>query len=307
MIYTIQNEFLTVQAEDLGAQLASIRTPDGEEYLWQGDPDIWARRAPILFPFIARLREGQYDLDGQTYSISTHGFARDSLFSVVDQGPDRISFQLTDTPETRAVYPFAFSLTVTYTLEGNRLKKSHRVENRSDKDMYYELGAHDGFRAPVEPGVPMSSWSIRLPGVERVQFYGMDESCTLTPKGEREAELLADKMEGEQLTHIYISPLGRAQRTAAATLKRLRREGTTLDWLREFTYPIRLPDTGEEHLIWDFKPAFMRRYPQLYSAEGWQTPEFIRKVYEVDAQVMTGEDGAIHILYHAQGKERTIH
>ena len=35
------------------------------------------------------------------------------------------------------------------------------------------------------------------------------------------------------------------------------------------------------------------------------TPEFIRKVYEVDAQVMTGEDGAIHILYHAQGKERT--
>ena len=37
------------------------------------------------------------------------------------------------------------------------------------------------------------------------------------------------------------------------------------------------------------------------------TPEFIRKVYEVDAQVMMGEDGAIHILYHAQGKERTIH
>ena len=35
------------------------------------------------------------------------------------------------------------------------------------------------------------------------------------------------------------------------------------------------------------------------------TPEFIRKVYEVDAQVMTGEDGAIHILYQAQGKERT--
>ena len=153
MIYTIQNEFLTVRVEDLGAQLSSIQAPDGTEYLWQGDPDIWARRAPILFPFIARLRENTYYLDG-------------------------------DTPETRKVYPFSFSLTVTYTLEGNRLKKSHRVENRSDKDMYYELGAHDGFRAPVEPGVPMSSWSIRLPGVEHVQFYGMDESCTLTPKGD---------------------------------------------------------------------------------------------------------------------------
>lgn len=32
------------------------------------------------------------------------------------------------------------------------------------------------------------------------------------------------------------------------------------------------------------------------------TPEFIRDVYEVDAQVMTGDDGAIHILYHAKGK-----
>ena len=184
MIYTIQNEFLTVRVEDLGAQLSSIQAPDGTEYLWQGDPDIWARRAPILFPFIARLRENTYYLDGQPYTISTHGFARDMVFSLAEQGEDHISLQLTDTPETREVYPFSFSLTVTYTLEGNRLKKSHRVENRSDKDMYYELGAHDGFRAPVEPGVPMSSWSIRLPGVEHVQFYGMDESCTLTPKGD---------------------------------------------------------------------------------------------------------------------------
>ena len=163
MIYTIQNEFLTVRVEDLGAQLSSIQAPDGTEYLWQGDPDIWARRAPILFPFIARLRENTYCLDGQPYAISTHGFARDMVFSLVEQGEDHISLQLADTPETRKVYPFSFSLTVTYTLEGNRLKKCHRVENRSDKDMYYELGAHDGFRAPVEPGVPMSSWSIRLP------------------------------------------------------------------------------------------------------------------------------------------------
>ena len=28
------------------------------------------------------------------------------------------------------------------------------------------------------------------------------------------------------------------------------------------------------------------------------TPEFIREVYEVDAQIMTGMDGALHILFH---------
>ena len=180
MRYTIQNEFLTVQAEDLGAQLASIRTPGGEEYLWQGDPDIWARRAPILFPFIGRLREGSYDLDGTAYAISTHGFARDMAFTVTEQGPDRVSLRLTDTPETRAVYPFAFSLTVTYTLDGNRLIKSHRVENRSDRDMLYELGAHDGFRVPG----PMGEWAVRLPGVEAVRLYPMDGDQMVTPKGE---------------------------------------------------------------------------------------------------------------------------
>ena len=180
MICTIQNQCLTVQVEDLGAQLASIRTPDGEEYLWQGDPDIWARRAPILFPFIGRLREGSYDLDGTAYAISTHGFARDMAFTVTEQGPDRVSLRLTDTPETRAVYPFAFGLTVTYALEGNRLVKSHRVENRSDRDMLYELGAHDGFRVPG----PMKEWSVRLSSLEAVRLYGMDGQLMVTPPGE---------------------------------------------------------------------------------------------------------------------------
>lgn len=180
MIYTIQNQRLAVWVEDLGAQLASIRTPDGEEYLWQGNPDIWARRAPILFPFIGRLREGSYDLDGETYAISTHGFARDMTFTVTNQGPDRISLQLTDTPETRKVYPFSFSLTVTYALEGNRLIKTHRVENRSDREMFYELGAHDGFRVPG----PMAGWSIRLPGLTSVRLYGMDGQLMVTPPGE---------------------------------------------------------------------------------------------------------------------------
>lgn len=102
------------------------------------------------------------------------------------------------------------------------------------------------------------------------------EHDSLTAKGEREAELLADKMQAEQLTHIYVSPLGRAQRTAEATLRRLHRTGTTLDWLREFVYYVRLPETGEQHLIWDFMPSFMEQHSELYSASRWQTPAFIQ-------------------------------
>lgn len=184
MMVTIQSDALTVDIDSLGAQLASIRTKDGEEYLWQGNPDIWARRAPILFPFIGRLKDSTYQLQGTPYTISTHGFARDMEFAVKEQEANRVSFQLTDTPQTQQVYPFAFTLTVTYALKGNVLTKTHRVVNRSSRDMLYELGAHDGFRVPVGEGCTMADYTIRLPGVDRVRFYGMDENLMLTPKGE---------------------------------------------------------------------------------------------------------------------------
>ena len=176
MTVTIQSDLLTVDIDSLGAQLASIRTRDGEEYLWQGDPDIWARRAPILFPFIGRLKDSTYLLQGTPYTISTHGFARDMEFEVAEQAQDAVSFQLTHTPQTLAVYPFAFTLTVTYALKGNELTKTHRMFNASQEEMLYELGAHDGFRVPVGDGITMADYTIRLPGVDSVRFYGMDEN-----------------------------------------------------------------------------------------------------------------------------------
>lgn len=181
MRFTIQNPYLTVEVDSLGAQLASIRTPDETEYLWQGDPRIWARRAPLLFPLVGRLREERYLLDGAPYSIPIHGFARNMEFTLVQHSSSSLSLRLTDTEETRRAYPFSFALTVTYTLAENRLIKSHLVENRSQREMLYELGGHDGFRAPLETGVPMSSYSIRLPGLSSARFYGMNDELMLTP------------------------------------------------------------------------------------------------------------------------------
>ena len=182
MMVTLKNEFLAVQIEDLGAQLCSVKNARGTEYIWQADPAIWPRHAPLLFPIIARLRDNQYELEGKTYTIPTHGFARDTLFTVLEQTDSAVSFQLTDSPETLAVWPFPFVLTVTYTLAENRLIKSCRVENRSDKTMYYELGGHDGFTAPLEAGETMADYAIVLPGVDTIRPYGMTEAGVLTPK-----------------------------------------------------------------------------------------------------------------------------
>lgn len=182
MIVTLKNDFLTVEIEDVGAQLASITGRDGTQYLWQGDPDIWPRRAPMLFPVLGRLKDSQYTLEDETYTISTHGFCRDALFAAEQHSDVSASFHLTDSEQTRAVYPFAFSLCVTYTLEENRLVKRHTVENRSQREMYFELGGHDGFRAPLAPGERMEDYAIRIPGLESIQPYAMNEELMLVPK-----------------------------------------------------------------------------------------------------------------------------
>lgn len=182
MLITIHNESLTVQIEDAGAQLASIRDRRGVEYLWQGDPAIWNRRAPLLFPFIARLKDERYLLDGKPYHMGIHGFCRTAPFTVEAQNGTSVTFRYTDTAETRESYPFSFVLRVTYTLAGNTLVKTHRVENRGDVPMLYELGGHDGYRAPIEAGECMDDYAIRFPGVDAVTPYGMDAQNMITPK-----------------------------------------------------------------------------------------------------------------------------
>ena len=182
MTITLKNEHLTVEIDDLGAQLCSVKAPCGREYIWQADPAIWGRHAPLLFPVIGRLQGGQYTLGGKSYSISAHGFARDSKFEVAAQSETAVSFRLTESEETLALWPFPFVLTVTYTLEGNRLTKACSVENPGGETMYYELGGHDGFVAPLEAGETMDDYAILIPGMDTLTPYGMDEACMITPK-----------------------------------------------------------------------------------------------------------------------------
>ena len=102
------------------------------------------------------------------------------------------------------------------------------------------------------------------------------ENDTLTEKGVREAELLADRLASEKMDYIYLSPLGRAQKTGKIVMERLNRTGKTFAWLREFAAFIAHPDSGKTHIIWDFMPSFMEKYPGLYSPMQWLDLPFIR-------------------------------
>ena len=112
-------------------------------------PLFWPGQAPILFPIVGSLAEERYWLGGQPYQMPRHGFARRKRFFCVDESNDRLVFSLTDDVETRAQYPFAFELRVTYLLTGQKLGVTHTVLNPAAEPLYFSLGAHPAFRCEI--------------------------------------------------------------------------------------------------------------------------------------------------------------
>lgn len=73
---TIHNEYLTLTVDTHGAEAVSLKNAAGEELLWQADPAVWKRHAPILFPWTGKLKDGSFTHGGKTYKGGQHGFAR---------------------------------------------------------------------------------------------------------------------------------------------------------------------------------------------------------------------------------------
>lgn len=129
-----------IQVSTHGAELQSLMA-NGREYLWQGDPTFWGRRAPILFPIVGRLANDTLSIDGHEYIMKQHGFARDADFIERDGW-----YVLAE--ECRDNYPFAYELAVRYTIEGNTLICYWQVKNQGDKTMFFQIGAHPAFLLP---------------------------------------------------------------------------------------------------------------------------------------------------------------
>jgi galactose mutarotase-like enzyme len=146
---TLQNEILKINTKNMGAELTSIWSiKNNLEYLWQADPLVWPRHAPVLFPIVGALENGQYDFEGNTYKMGQHGFARDMNFEVLEHTETFITYQLKSSDETLKQYPFQFKFNITYTLSANHLTTTYEVLNTDTKEIYFSIGAHPGFQCP---------------------------------------------------------------------------------------------------------------------------------------------------------------
>lgn len=146
--------------ETKGAEARAYRTPDGRQRLWSGDESVWKGVAPILFPFVGRVKDDQVRFGGKAYAMPKHGFARDTEFEVLRQGDDFVSLGIRDSAQTREVYPFAFALTVTYRMLDNGFQTECRVENYGKQTMPFTLGGHPGFACPMNEGERFDEYEI---------------------------------------------------------------------------------------------------------------------------------------------------
>lgn len=144
---TLENNYLTIKIKKLGAELCSvIDRKTNYEFIWQADEDYWGRHAPVLFPIVGRLKNDQYEYTGETYEMTQHGFARDSMFAVEELTANSVTFSLEDDRDTWKVYPFKFRLLIKYLLHENNVTVTYEVKNRAlEEEMYYSIGGHPAF------------------------------------------------------------------------------------------------------------------------------------------------------------------
>lgn len=168
MRYIIENEGLRVEADDFGAEVVSVMR-GGKERLWQNENGAWAGHAPVLFPVCGNCA---VVVDGRSYPMPKHGFARRSRFELSERGADFLRFTLRADAETKKLYPFDFEFTVKYTLHGNTLRADYSV----DRPVPLSWGGHFSNKLFA----PLSSYYLLFDREEDFSALLHDENGLLT-------------------------------------------------------------------------------------------------------------------------------
>ena len=147
-ISTIENGVLKVSISNVGATVKSVKDASGEEFIWRADPQFWAGSAPILFPICGGLNNDTYRYNRREYKLGRHGYIRFREFEVYEQKADEIVFLSRSDEETLACYPFEYELFVRFKLDESKLSTTYTVKNKSGVEMYFSIGAHEGYYCP---------------------------------------------------------------------------------------------------------------------------------------------------------------
>ena len=148
---TIKNKFVQATISSHAAEVISFRKVNSTiETIWSRNPQHWRNCNPLLFPYTGPLKDGKYTYEGKEYSCGQHGFARDAEFTFTEVKEDEVELALQSDFNTMRVYPFIFTVTINYKLQGHKLLIRVKVFNRDEKMLPFNIGFHPAFNCPMD-------------------------------------------------------------------------------------------------------------------------------------------------------------
>ena len=183
----LKNDILKIEINKHGAELSSVfGIKSQREYLWQGDPQFWGRRSPVLFPVVGKYKGLKSVYGCKEYSLPQHGFARDCDFTLIQKTENSVAFELTENSDALKNYPFKFRLVCSFELNGNTIRVKWSVTTTHDCEMYFSIGAHPAFNC--EKGKTVLSMNkenleysvLNAEGLYLPEKYPLESSFVLT-------------------------------------------------------------------------------------------------------------------------------
>ena len=165
-------EAVTIRSLDWQAQIAPAYGANpislhyrGQDILvpWSEDiRDPFLIGAPLLLP-ANRTAGGKFSFQGKECTLpvndgfrcaNLHGDLYRQVFRVTELREDRVTLCYENTGE---IFPFPFSIRVTYQVGRNGFLSAYAIENPSDTPMPLSFGLHTTFREPDRFSVPLDS------------------------------------------------------------------------------------------------------------------------------------------------------
>ena len=171
----LQEGDVRIQIAERGAEIVSVKK-GAREYIWQADPQFWAKHSPLLFPVCGRLRDFTYTYAGKSYRMGNHGFAQRMTFSAEQLSDTEAIFTLRENEETLAEYPFPFRLTQHYRLAGGTLYVRTEAENTGGAPMYCNFGSHEAYATDGD----FTDWAVYFEKKEDLVLIEQNKTGQLT-------------------------------------------------------------------------------------------------------------------------------
>jgi galactose mutarotase-like enzyme len=175
MITKLENQNICAVINSQGAELASlILKKDQTEYLWNANPGIWGRHAPVLFPIVGGVIDNHYKIGEMIFELSQHGFARDMNFKRVEMTLESVIYRLTSDECTLVKFPYKFQLDISYRLKNCGIIVEYRVKNIDKHPIFFSIGSHPGFNCPLLSNEKFEDYYLEFQEKETTYRYYLE-------------------------------------------------------------------------------------------------------------------------------------